>query len=60
LKKRRDLEEWAIDTPQLREELEKYLELMSKASEDTRLMEMILMIAPVKTKPVVGSNTDDF
>ena len=60
LKRRKDLENWAIDTPELRKDLEAYLNRLSAGQEDTRLIDKILQIAPIKTRPVPGTDTEIF
>ena len=53
---RKSLEDWLLDTPEARQELNQYLRNLSK--DDTRLSEMMLKIAPIKNRAVSGTDTE--
>ena len=53
---RKRLEDWLLDTPEARQELNEYLRNLS--TEDTRLIEMMLKIAPIKNRAVSGTDTE--
>lgn len=56
---RKSLEDWVIDTYQARQALNQYLDKLA-SQEDTRLIDMILKIAPIKNRAVTGTDREAF
>ena len=57
LVRRKELEEWILDTEFLKMQLIEYLKKMN-SQQDSRLVDLILKIAPIKEKIVVGTDID--
>ena len=56
LKHRQTVEDWAFETPEQKAEFKRYLKDLSQM-ENSRLMEEILKVAPIKDRPIEGTNS---